>query len=79
MPEIDPRDFGRLESEVEGLKELVRAQTAAIAAINTQLSVMNSTLAEARGGWRTLMWLGGASAAAGGFISWVLQHMSFKP
>lgn len=76
--EINPRDFGRLESEVESLKELVRAQTAAIAALNAQMATLNAMLSEARGGWRTLVWIGGAAASVGGAVGWVLSHIPIK-
>jgi hypothetical protein len=64
MSEIDPRDFGRLESEVATLTELVRAQTLAMAQMATRMDTMNATLTEARGGWKMLLLLGGAGAAA---------------
>ncbi len=78
MSEIDPRDFGRLESEVKSLHILFAAQNAALSIISQQLDSIKATMAEARGGWRTLLWLGGSAAAAGGFISWVLQQLQFK-
>ena len=78
MSEIDPRAFGRLESEVESLKELVRAQTIAMNLMNERLNTMNNTLSEARGGWRTIMLIGGSAASLGGLISWALTNITIK-
>lgn len=72
---IDPRDFGRLESEVEALSDLVRSQTTAMANMSARLDTMNATLSEARGGWKTLMLIGGAAAGLGSAISWALAHI----
>jgi hypothetical protein len=77
MSEIDPRDFGRLESEVATLTDLVRAQTVAMAEMGKRLDTMNTTLTEARGGWKALLLLGGAGAALGSVIPWVLSHVRF--
>lgn len=77
--DIDPRDFGRLESEVATLTELVRAQTLAMAEMGKRMDTMNQTLTEARGGWKVLMLLGGAAAAFGSTVPWLLEHLVWKP
>lgn len=79
MSTIDPRDFGRLESEVEGLKELVRAQTAAITSLTTQLHAIQGTLSEARGGWRMLLLVGGAGATLGAGVVSLLEYIGKHP
>jgi hypothetical protein len=33
------------------------------------------TLSEARGGWKTLMFVGGAASSLGAAIAWVIQHL----
>jgi hypothetical protein len=73
--EISARDFGRLESEVNALRELVRAQTVAMDTMSGRLDTMNATLSEARGGWKTLMWIGGAAGALGSGVTWILTHI----
>lgn len=75
MSEIDPRDFGRLESEVSALRASVGAQTDALVKMTIRLEAITDTLAEARGGWRTLLWIGGAAASIGGLVSWALAHL----
>jgi hypothetical protein len=44
-----------------------------------RLDALNATLTEARGGWRMLMLLGGAAAALGSLIPWVISHLRFSP
>lgn len=75
---IDPRDFGRLEAEVEVLKRMVADQANAITQMAQQLAEMNRTLSEARGGWRVLLMFGGAGATLSGLVAWALQHIQFK-
>ena len=75
MSEIDPRDFGRLESEVCSLHSLIEAQTIAVKDMNDRLDIISVTLSEARGGWRTLMWLSGISGTVGAVLSWTVQHL----
>jgi hypothetical protein len=43
-----------------------------------QLDDVLSALTEARGGWRTLMWLGGAASVVGAAVSYVINHVAFK-
>ena len=62
MPdEIDRQEFGRLQAEVAGLRSDVNRMADTLDEVRQQL-------AEARGGWRAMMLLGGASAAAGGLL-----------
>ena len=55
------RDLGRLDAQVATLVATVAAQS-------IELAKINSTLSEAKGGWRLLMLVGGASATVGGLI-----------
>lgn len=65
---IDPRDFGRLEQQVQQL-------TNQVSDLQQTLTDIKSTLSEAKGGWRALMLLGGAGAAMGSILTWALQHI----
>ena len=65
---IDPREFGRLEQEVQQLSKQMEG-------MQMTLTSINNTLSEAKGGWRTLMMLGGAGAACGSFVTWALSHV----
>lgn len=76
---IDPRDFGRLEAKVEQLEALLAEQTETMKHMADRLDAMSELLSQARGGWRTLMWAGGAMAALGSAVTWALQHIVVKP
>ena len=75
--DIDARAFGQLEGEVKALGLMMIEQNKTLASLNAQLYEVRQTLSEARGGWRTLLWIGGAAAAASSALTWLLH--SFKP
>lgn len=88
--DIDARAFGQLEGEVKALAAALEAQNKmfeatsasqnqALAGLAQELAEVSKTLSEARGGWRTLIWIAGASASAAGAVTWVLQHITFRP
>jgi hypothetical protein len=76
--DIDARAFGQLEGEVKALHAMLLDQNKALAALTLQLDQVNRTLAEAKGGWKTLVWLGGVSAAASSLLTWAVAHVPFK-
>jgi uncharacterized coiled-coil protein SlyX len=51
----------KLDKDLRDIREDMRR-------IFDKLESINETLSEAKGGWRTLMWVAGASAACGGFL-----------
>lgn len=53
--------FGKLEST--------------LATLSAKLDTVNTTLTEARGGWRTLMIVGGAASSVTAALAWLIQHM----
>lgn len=67
MPESTSvhRDLGRHDAEIEALRNEMARLAAAVEGQGKRLDEIGRTLAEARGGWRTLMVLGGAAAAIG--------------
>jgi hypothetical protein len=71
-------DIGKLETEVAHLTGAVNDLKASNKALGEQLAAIQRTLSEASGGWRMLMLMGGAGAAAGGFISWALTNLRWK-
>jgi hypothetical protein len=75
--DIDARAFGQLEGEVKTLTKLLEDQAATLLLLQTQLAAVQTTLSEAKGGWRTLMWLAGIGAMSGSAVTWVLSH--WKP
>lgn len=71
-------DIGRLETEVKYLTTAVDDLKRAMGNMEKQMQEVLAALNSAKGGWRVLMLIGGASAAFGGAISWAVQHVSFK-
>jgi hypothetical protein len=64
-------DIGILQTQ---MAELKNGQTS----MANQLRDIQATLSEAKGGWRALMVLGGAGAAFGSAIAYILQHFPFR-
>ncbi|HEX7891478.1 MAG TPA: hypothetical protein VF522_19155 [Ramlibacter sp.] len=78
MSEIDPQEFGRLQAHVEQLLESNRLLTETVATMSTAIQSMQLQMAEAKGGWKVLMLLGGASASLGSAATWALSHFVGK-
>lgn len=72
MADIDPQQFGELKAQVATLIERDREMAASLQAMAASLQAMQLQMAEARGGWKLMVALGGAAASLGGFISWAL-------
>ena len=70
-------DIAVLKTIVEGQAKQIDALILQLREVNTKLGQIETTLSEARGGWRTLMLVGGAGASLGGLLTWFAQH--FKP
>ena len=71
-------NIATLENEMAHMSKQVDDMRQAMGEMTQQLQQIQRTLATARGGWQTLMWAGGAAAAAGGVLSWALQHIHIK-
>jgi hypothetical protein len=76
VSDIDPQEFGRLQAQVETLIESDREKTELLKTLAADMTAVRLQLAEAKGGWRLLMAIGGASASIGGGITWLLQHLT---
>jgi wobble nucleotide-excising tRNase len=75
---IDLRSYGRLEEKVEQLEALVTSQTNALNTLADRVESMNTLLSEAKGGWKTLMWAGGAAATFGALAASLFNHVRFQ-
>lgn len=64
---IDPRDYGRLEAQVAQLIKDVDA-------ITENVQAMRDLMEQSKGGWRTLVFLGGIAASVSSLITWFLTH-----
>ena len=77
MSDIDPQEFGRLQSQVETLIASDARKTILLETMTTSISAIQLQLAEARGGWRLLVALGGMSATLASAVTWA-AHEFFK-
>jgi len=75
----DSLQIARLEERIATIDRDMRAQTDKIESMQQQLTQVLEALSEAKGGWRTLMWLGGAAATFGAMVSWMLSHVKLMP
>ena len=71
MNEIDPVAYGRLIQSVDRL-------TKDMEEIQDDIKVIKGMLEQATGGWKTLMWVGGAAASIAAGLSWFLSHVTLK-
>lgn len=67
----DSLQIARLEEQFSSMRETLEKMSARMEAMERQLS-------EARGGWRTLVWLGGAAASLGGCAAWIASHIRLQ-
>ena len=66
---IDPQEFGRLQAEVAAQRRDMDRMAAAMSEMAASVKAMQTQLAEARGGWKTLLMVGGAAATAGAMLT----------
>lgn len=78
MSEIDPQEFGRLQAQVETLLKSDSEKTELLRLLSENVTAMRLQMAEAKGGWKVLMMLGGASATFGSAATWALTHIFGK-
>jgi hypothetical protein len=67
---IDRRDYGKLEAQVEQLVKDVDALTKSVQS-------MRDLMEQSKGGWKTLVYLGGIAATVGGAANWLISHVRF--
>ena len=63
------RELGSHEARLDSMEKDILAMRADMRRIFEKLDTINSTLSEAKGGWRTLMMVGGAGVALGGMLN----------
>lgn len=78
MTSIDLQEFGRLQAQVEQLIDSNRINTATLETMSEAVHAMQIQMAEAKGGWKALMLIGGASASLGSVATWLLTHLTGK-
>ena len=72
MTEEIHRDLGRHEAEIMSLQADMRE-------LKSDVKTILNTLSEARGGWKTLMLIGGIAGAAGALITKVIPFLGGMP
>jgi len=66
MSEADlHRDLGRLEGKVGGLEDQIEAQNERLGEMQRKVDVVHDAIVSAKGGWKTLVIVGGIGAAIG--------------
>ena len=73
------RDLGKHDAQIEALNNRVDVLHQDLQKVMEKLSSIENTLSEAKGGWRTLMFVSGMSAAVGGMIEKVATWLQFLP
>lgn len=74
MSDFDLQEFGRLQAEVSALRRDNDRLLEALLKLTTKIEGIERQLSEAKGGWKVLMVVGGASATLGGFITSLVSH-----
>jgi hypothetical protein len=67
MSERD-QDFGHLQATVAAQGKAIEALTAAVNASSAELKLISLQMAEAKGGWRAIMFVSGISGTLGAAI-----------
>ncbi len=71
-------DIAVLQQQMRTVNEQMAKMEKSLEALIDKLEEVSITLTEARGGWRTLMWLGGAAAGVGSAFTWVMTHVKWS-
>lgn len=69
-------NIGRLQTEVSHLSQGMDDLQESNKQLTAKLDQVLLTLSEARGGWRTLMLVGGAASSVGAGLAWAIQHFA---
>lgn len=72
---IDPVEFGEIKGAVDALKLQVAEVKQRQSNMDQKLDLVLDKLSEAKGGWRVMMWVGGAFASIGAAGSWAVDHL----
>ena len=72
------RELAIHETEIKHLQDDMDRMAADIADIRKSLSEINKTLSEAKGGWKTLVWIAGLASAISGTIGFLLSNFTGK-
>lgn len=68
------RELATHANDIKHLQEDMDKLVSDMATIKTCLAEIQKTLSEARGGWKVLMWAGGAVSALTGIAGFIAGH-----
>ncbi len=68
-------DIARLQTQVAYLTQQINDIQRTNLQQNEKLDKLLTQLSEARGGWRTLMWIGGSGTAFGIGLTWLIEYV----
>lgn len=71
--------IGRHDAQIEALERDIKHLREDVKEMSATLHEIHSTLSEARGGWKTLMLVGGVAATIGAAVAKVVSWVSFVP
>ncbi|MGZ8339154.1 MAG: hypothetical protein ACXW2U_05515 [Telluria sp.] len=69
-------NIARLQQQVEHLTAGMEDLQESNKELAVKVDQVLLALSEARGGWKTLMLVGGAATTFGGFVTWAVGHFS---
>ena len=79
---IDPTEFGQLREQVAGLRRDLDDMAATMRDMSKALQSMQTTLTEARGGWRVLVMVGGTIGSVIALLwaagQWIADHVVLR-
>lgn len=73
MVEINPQEFGRMQAELQGLRRDNDEQMKLLQSLVADVGAIKIQLAEAKGGWKVLVAIGGAAGGLGALITTLLS------
>jgi hypothetical protein len=74
MSAIDPQEFGEVRADVRTLMQNDREKTDSLRALVEAVQAIQVQLAEAKGGWKLLVGLGGAAASLSAVATWFVHE-----
>jgi len=76
-PEIETaRELATHASDIKHLQDDMDAMKVDVAAIRKSIEEINKTLSEVKGGWKVLMWAGGAASGISGLVGFLSGRWS---
>lgn len=70
------RDLGRHDARLDAMEADLQEMKAQMAKMVEQMSAINTTLSTAKGGWKTLLLVGGAIGVAVHAVVWITDKLA---